>query len=253
MPLGYSLPASSPGVPFDCFFLLAMTLLLTSDLNGNHHWYDWLVHNADRVDAICVAGDLTDPLGGELQTQRNMAEQAAWRIDGGRAGFFACEGDQDLWGSGWSWLKTLSGTRRKREVAVTSVPWKCQNPTIFDNPHRRVKESGNCWLVLDHEPPAGTAVATGMATGLLGDSLAMPYAPDFILAGHMRSAPWLAGGSWWDRRGKTFLFNAGFDPTGSFPCHILLDTAKREAFWITPAGHERIHLDTFSNHNPPNK
>lgn len=230
-----------------------MTLLLTSDLNGNHHWYDWLVQNSNRVDAICIAGDLTDPLCGKLQSQRDMAESAAWRLDGGRSGFFACEGDQDLWGSKWAWLQTLPGTRHTGEVVVTSVPWKCQNPNFFDAPCQRVKEAGDCWLVLEHEPPAGSAVGMGTATRLLDDSLAIQYAPDFILAGHMRHAPWLAGGSWWDRLGGTFIFNAGFDPAGNFPCHILLDTARREAFWITPSGHERIQLDAFSSHNPLNK
>jgi len=223
-----------------------MTLLLTSDLNGKYHWYEWLVRNAHRVDAICVAGDLTDPFRGEIRAQRELAELAAWRLGGSRADFFACEGDQDLWGSRWFWLKSLAGTRRAGKVTVTCVPWKCEDPAWFENPSRWSREAANCWIVLQHEPPSGTTVGAGAAAELLGDSLAMKFAPDFLLAGHMRCAPWLADGSWWDRRGRTFVFNAGFDPASAFPCHILLDTVRREAIWRHARGHERIRLDAFS-------
>jgi hypothetical protein len=227
-----------------------MTLLLTSDLNGQFRWYEWLAGAANRVDAICVAGDLINPFRGEIRSQREMAEFAAWRLGGSRVGFFACEGDQDLWGSRWHWLKSLAGTRRNGEVAVTSVPWKCEDPAWFENPRRWSKEASGCWLVLEHEPPPGTAVAAGAATELLEDSLAMKFAPDFLLSGHMRCAPWLREGSWWDRRGRTFVFNAGFDPESAFPCHILLDTARREAIWKHADGYERIRLDAFSSPFP---
>lgn len=223
-----------------------MILLLTSDLNGNRHWYEWLVRQSYRIDAICIAGDLTNPFHGEIQAQREMVEFAAWRIGGQRVDLFACEGDQDLWGSRWFWLKSLAGTRRLGDVTVTSVPWKCADPAWFDTPSRWRRETANSWLVLEHEPPRDTAVGAGAITRLLEDSPAMDFAPDFVLSGHMRFAPWLPGGSWWDRRGRTFVFNAGFDPDGAFPCHILLDTVKREAIWKHLHGHERIRLDSFS-------
>jgi len=227
-----------------------MTLLLTSDLNGHPRWYEWLVGAASRVDAICVAGDLINPMAGDLRSQREMAEFAAWKIGASRVAFFACEGDQDLWGSRWYWLKSLSGTRRHGEVAVTSVPWKCEDPALFENPARWTRETGGCWLVLEHEPLPGAAVAAGAATELLDDSLAMKYAPDFLLSGHMRRAPWQERGSWWDRRGRTFLFNAGFDPDSPFPCHILLDTTRRQAIWQHARGYERIRLDAFTSPFP---
>src|SRR5690606_38734957 len=131
-------------------------------------------------------------------------------------------------------------------IAVTSIPWKSKDQIWFEKPSRWRQESEN-WLILTHEPPRGTAVSRGTGLELLGNSLAMNVMPDFLLSGHMRNAPWLAGGSWWDRRGQTFVFNAGFDPLGEFPCHILLDTTRREATWKHPGGHEHIQLDAFTS------
>ncbi len=177
-----------------------MTLLLTSDLNGQNHWYEWLVNSAKHVDAICVAGDLVNPFRGEINTQREMVEFMAWQLGGNRIGLFACEGDQDLWGARWHWLKSQTGTRRLGNVTVTSVPWKSKNQSWLDQPWQWSRESGGCWLVLAHQPPPHTAVAVGPATELLGDSIGMNFSPNFVVSGHMRHAPWLPNGSWWDYR-----------------------------------------------------
>lgn len=48
------------------------------------------------------------------------------------------------------------------------------------------------------------------------------------------------------------VFNAGFDPDGEFPCQILLNTAKHEAVWRHPYGHECIRPDPFSRPFFPN-
>ncbi|PTX93688.1 hypothetical protein DB345_19040 [Spartobacteria bacterium LR76] len=223
-----------------------MTLLLTSDLLGKQHWYEWLVRCAPRVDAICVAGDLVDPWLGDIDAQRDAAEFAAWRIGRQRTGFYACEGDQDLLGPRWHWLKSQSGTRCHGEVAITSLPWRSQNKRWLEQPDCWRRETGSAWLVVGHEPPAGNAVGAGPGAVLQESSAALSCQPDFLLTGHMRSAPWESDGCWWSQSGGTVVFNAGYDPDGDFPCHILLNAAKREAVWRHPRGHDCIRLDAFS-------
>jgi len=226
--------------------VLKMTLLLTSDLLGKKHWYEWLVRCAPRVDAICVAGDLVDPFLGDIDAQREAAEFAAWRVGRDQVGFFASEGDQDLLGARWYWLKSHSGTRCHGDVAITALPWKSQHAHWFEKPDRWRRQTGCAWLVIEHEPPAGAAVGAGPGASLQEHSPALSYQPDFLLTGHMRGAPWEPGGCWWDRRDRTVIFNAGSDPDGEFPCHILLNTTKREAVWRHAHGHECIRLDAFA-------
>ncbi len=227
-----------------------MTLLLTSDLLGKPHWYEWLVRNAPRVDAICLAGDLVNPWQGDIEAQREAVEFAAWRIGRARVGLFASEGEQDLPGRRWYWLKSHSGTRCHGNLSITALPWRSQNKLWFEETDRWRRQAGCAWLVIEHEPPAGSAVGAGPGANLQESSTALSYQPDFLLTGHMRSAPWEPGGCWWDRRGDTVIFNAGFNPDGEFPCHILLNITKREAVWCNPRGHECIRLDAFSGPFP---
>lgn len=230
-----------------------MTILLTNDLNGNRQWYDWLLHMADRVDAVCVAGDLVSPLRGNLMEQRRTVEFVAWRLGGSSVGFYVCAGDQDMWGPPWKWLDSQAGTRRLGNLTVTSIPWKSQDPTWFENPHRWNRDRSGPWIVLEHEPPSGSRVATGPAGQLLEKSIGLEFHPGYLVCGHMHDAPWRKGGAWWDRLDRTILFNAGCDPRGSFPSHILLDTARREATWRHSSGSECIRFDAYGPHPPSSK
>ena len=123
----------------------------------------------------------------------------------------------------------------------------------METPRLWARSSPASWIVLEHEPPPGTAVAAGRIANILDDSMALAYEPDYVVSGHMRSAPWFPGGSWWDKRGDTLLFNPGYDPDCPFPCHILLDTSRRTAIWQHSDGFERIDLNTLSSFPNPAK
>gem|GEM_PF-2292989 len=222
-----------------------MTILLTNDLNGNRQWYDWLLHMATRVDAVCIAGDLVSPLCGDLMEQRRVVEFVAWRLGGRSVGLFVCAGDRDLWGPPWQWLESQAGTRRMGGLTVTSIPWKSRDRAWFENPHRWNHEQDGVWIVLEHEPPKGSRVATGPAGGLLEESVGLEFHPDYLVCGHMRDAPWRKEGGWWERIDRTIVFNAGSDSLGAFPAHIILDLARREATWRHSRGFECIRFDAF--------
>jgi hypothetical protein len=56
-----------------------------------------------------------------------------------------------------------------------------------------------------------------------------------VLCGHIHEAPFKREGSWVDRVGVTWLFNAGRQ-IGDIPARIEIDLAQRAARWISLAG-----------------
>jgi hypothetical protein len=49
-------------------------------------------------------------------------------------------------------------------------------------------------------------------------------------------------GSWVDRIGKTWVFNAGHQ-FGAPPAHVAIETAVGEAVWMSAAGIQSVRLD----------
>jgi len=67
------------------------------------------------------------------------------------------------------------------------------------------------------------------------------YRPDIVLSGHVHQSPFTRDGSWFDRIGETWVFNAGHQ-FGSPPAHIALDLGAGLAFWMSAAGEQSIDL-----------
>jgi Icc-related predicted phosphoesterase len=53
-----------------------------------------------------------------------------------------------------------------------------------------------------------------------------------VLCGHIHEAPFRKDGSWIDRIGDTWLFNAGHQ-IGDVPARIEIDFGKGRARWVT--------------------
>ena len=68
------------------------------------------------------------------------------------------------------------------------------------------------------------------------------YSPDIVLTGHIHDAPFRPDGSWADRLGSTWVFNAGRQ-IGPVPTHVVFDTAAQSAFWFSMEGAETVQLD----------
>jgi Icc-related predicted phosphoesterase len=68
------------------------------------------------------------------------------------------------------------------------------------------------------------------------------YSPDLILTGHIHQSPFKPAGSWVDRIGDTWVFNAGRQ-IGPCPTHVVLDTDEQTAIWFSLAGAETVRLD----------
>ena len=66
--------------------------------------------------------------------------------------------------------------------------------------------------------------------------------PDIVLSGHVHQSPFRSGGSWVDRIGPTWVFNAGQIVAPS-PPYVVFDTEEQVAIWTSLAGSEIVHLD----------
>ena len=67
------------------------------------------------------------------------------------------------------------------------------------------------------------------------------HQPDMVLTGHIHQSPFRAGGSWVDRIGHTWVFNAGRQ-IGPVPTHVIIDTEAGRAEWFSLAGAEYVEL-----------
>ena len=57
----------------------------------------------------------------------------------------------------------------------------------------------------------------------------------------MHQSPFVKDGSWVDRIGHTWVFNAG-QQFGAPPAHIIIDTEAGEALWFSSAGNQVVRL-----------
>jgi Icc-related predicted phosphoesterase len=238
-------------------------ILVASDLHYRLPHYDWLVgaSEADDVDAVAVVGDLADvvsPVPHEVQTvvlEKYLATLAQ------HATVLAASGNHDLDGPGDSGEQVAGWLRRARLDAVhtdgastdlggvrfTVCPW-WDGPVTRDEVGAQLAAAAvdrpATWIWLYHAPPAGTVLCRDGRREFPDYDLAAwieQYQPEYVLCGHIHQAPWVEGGSWHARLGKTWVFNAGRQ-VGPVPPHITLDTAAGTAHWFGVFSSETISL-----------
>jgi len=237
-----------------------MRILLTSDLHYRLRQYDWLIGAAAGFDAVVIAGDHLDaflPVPGEVQIAALSASLAAVAQ---KSRLLVCSGNHDLNARSGEGEKTADWLDAVRSAAVavdgdtvavgdtlfTVCPW-------WDGPHARAgverllesaaqRRSGR-WIWIYHAPPESALSWTGKRH--FGDpvlpELVRRHSPTAVLCGHIHEAPFKAGGSWIDRIGDTWLFNAGRQ-IGDVPARIEIDFAQNSARWLSLAGLEERAL-----------
>jgi Icc-related predicted phosphoesterase len=239
-----------------------MRVLLTSDLHYQLRQYDWLSVAAPHFDAVVIAGDHIDAsLGvpGEVQIAALSASMGALAQ---KARVLVCSGNHDLNARSADgektadWLDAVRSdalavdgdTVRLGEMLFTVCPW-------WDGPHARdgvahlldsaaaQREDGQRWVWVYHAPPEGPLSWNGKRH--YGDAvlpgLIARHAPSAVLCGHIHQAPYANGGSWVERVGDTWLFNAGRQ-IGDVPARIEIDFAAQNARWLSLAGVEEMSL-----------
>ena len=238
-----------------------MRVLLLSDLHYPLPQLDWVVRAAPSFDLVVLAGDHLDisspvPLDAQSVVILRYLSllQAAGRVA-------VSSGNHDLTGPDAHGEQTalwLADARRAGvptdgdsllidDTLVTICPW-------WDGPAGRAALQAQLaadaarrparWLWVYHWPPLGSPTCwTGKRDygdadlkGWIDD-----YRPDMVLTGHVHQPPFKPDGSWADRIGGTWIFNAGRQ-IGPVPCFIDIDLAAGSASWRSLLGNERLAL-----------
>jgi Icc-related predicted phosphoesterase len=236
-------------------------LLSVSDLHYRLPHYDWLVGAAEGVDAVAIVGDLADivsPVPMDVQTvvlDKYLGALAQ------RSRVLVASGNHDLDGPGADgeqtagWLQRLSSDDVVRDgasidvegIRFTVCPW-------WDGPRTREAVEQQLaaaavgaperWVWLYHAPPAGTVLCRDGRREFPDHDLAAwieQYQPWLVICGHIHQAPWVDGGSWHDRIGRTLVCNAG-KQVGKVPPHITFDFEAGTADWFGVFDSEQIAL-----------
>jgi Icc-related predicted phosphoesterase len=167
-----------------------------------------------------------------------------------------CSGNHDLNGRNpegekrANWLDSLRSTALAVDgdtvligsTLFTVCPW-------WDGPYARARveqmleaaalQRQGAWVWLYHAPPEGLLSWNGKrhyGDALLSE-LVRRHSPTAVLCGHIHEAPFKTGGSWVERVGTTWLFNAGRQ-IGDVPARIEIDLVAQAARWISIAGVE---------------
>lgn len=239
-----------------------MKCLLVSDLHYALKQYDWTMQAAEHFDVVVIAGDHLDIAGhvdgrAQIVVIRNYLRRLHARVR-----LIASSGNHDLDArdaDGEKYARWI-GAVRQMGIATdgdalaldgtlfTICPW-------WDGPIGRARAAEqlardaarpkSCWIWVYHAPPdrSPTSWYSGRYEG--DEDLhhwIRTFAPDFVLSGHIHESPFQKEGSWVDRIGDTWVFNAGRQ-LGPTPTHVIFDTERRVAFWFSLAGAEVAALD----------
>ncbi|QLH40344.1 MAG: metallophosphoesterase [Defluviicoccus sp.] len=240
-----------------------MKCLLVSDLHYALKQFDWTLGMAPHFDVVIIAGDHLDISGhvdGRTQSivilkyLRHLHEKVRWLI--------VSSGNHDLDSHDAAGEKVARWIGKVRELGAatdgdcvdadgmmfTVCPWwdgPVGRDAVGELLRRDAGKERKTWVWVYHAPPdaSPTSIVGGRDQGDpdLRRWIA-EFSPDIVLAGHIHESPFCKDGSWVDRIGSTWVFNAGRQ-IGPVPTHVMFDTEHMQALWHSLAGTEITRLD----------
>jgi class 3 adenylate cyclase/Icc-related predicted phosphoesterase/tetratricopeptide (TPR) repeat protein len=236
-------------------------VLLVSDLHYVLRQYDWVVDVAGDFDVVVIAGDLLDGSSPVELDAQTVVVLKYLELLASRTQVVVGSGNHDLTGTdahgerAATWLAdarrlgvTVDGESLSiGDTLITVCPW-------WDGPAGRAAVVAQLaadaarrprrWIWVYHWPPLPSSTAwTG--TRQYGDADLTDwidrYRPDVVLCGHVHDPPFKPEGSWADRIGETWVFNAGRQ-IGGTPTRIELSLGSDRAAWISFLGVEEIDM-----------
>jgi Icc-related predicted phosphoesterase len=243
----------------------AMRLLLVSDLHYTLRQFDWVVGAAPAFDVIAVAGDHLDIAATTSLSAQTIVIREYLRLLGDVATVVVSSGNHDLIGpdshgeQAATWLAAVRATNvvtdcdslNMGETLITVCPWwdgpigrDAVAAQLAGDAHRRPAN----WIWIYHWPPTGSPTCWTGKRHYGDDELVgwiNEHQPDAVLCGHVHQPPFRSDGSWADRIGRTWVFNAGTQ-IGPVPARIEIDFDRREAVWISSLGSETLSLDDLT-------
>ena len=236
---------------------------MVSDLHYRLPHYDWLVRAvaAPDIDAVALVGDLADVVNAVPLSVQAVVLQRYLSTLAESSLVLVASGNHDLDGPGEhgeqvsSWLQRSGGERIEVDGASVDVgdtrftvcPWwdgPVSRQAVADQLAAAAVDRPARWVWLYHAPPAGTVLCRDGRREFPDHDLAAwieEHQPDIVLCGHIHQAPWVEGGSWHARLGRTWVFNAG-KQLGPVPPHITLDTDAGTADWFGVFENDRVEL-----------
>jgi len=238
-----------------------MRCLVVADLHYSLPQFDWVLNVAGDYDLVIIAGDhldLSSLVEGRAQT---VVIRKYIELMREKTKVVVCSGNHDLDSRDLSgekvakWIVDLAqndvpsdGSSFVFEDTLFSVcPW-------WDGPLTRdrigaqlaadaLKRTGRWFWV--HHAPSDKSPTSWSGSRYLGDNSLLEWViqhkPDMVFSGHVHQSPFVKDGSWVDRIGDTWVFNVGFQ-FGAPPAHIIFDTKKDEAVWLSAAGFQAIQF-----------
>jgi len=236
--------------------------LLVSEIHYRLKQLDWLASVAPGFDLVVIAGDHLDTASAvALDAQVIVTLKYLQRVAVATR-LVVSSGNHDLDGrsaEGEKVAKWMSKVRRLGipadgdsldlgDTLVTVCPW-WDGPAAHADVARQLAADAargrRPWIWVYHAPPSGSPTSWNGTRHYGDDDLVGwigEYRPDFVLCGHIHQSPFRNGGSWVDRIGRSWVFNAGCQ-IGPVPTHVVFDIDAGEATWSSLAGSERTRLD----------
>lgn len=229
-----------------------MRILLASDLHFTLRQYDWLASVAADFDVVAIAGDHLDVVSSVSVDAQIIAVRTTLEDVASRTRLLVCSGNHDLntrndaGEKAADWLTALRGAGAT--VDGDSVDVGTNTFTVlgwWDGPSARAETErmltsvprADRWIWVYHSPPHGPLAWTGSRH--FGDPVLAAWIerwrPDAVLTGHIHQAPFTAEGSWLERVGDTWVFNAGRQ-IGEVPARVEIDLDGPTARWVSLAG-----------------
>jgi Icc-related predicted phosphoesterase len=236
--------------------------LVTADLHYNLRQFDWVLGVAGDFDIVILAGDHLDMFSTvDGRAQSVVVGKYLERL-APMTRLLICSGNHDLdsrdgtgektarWVAGFRALgiPTDDDTVVVEDTFFSICPWwdgPAAKEKVAAKLARDAKIAKRAWAWLYHAPPDG-ARTSQEGERPLGEKELLEWIglhrPDYVFCGHVHNAPFMGGGSWIDRVGSTWVFNAGRQ-IGDVPAHIILDTRSALAVWSSLAGSQLVELN----------
>jgi Icc-related predicted phosphoesterase len=236
--------------------------LLVSDLHYALKKFDWVQGAAAEFDLVVIAGDSLDTSSYVAVEAQIVVVSKYLRRVAERTRLITSSGNHDLNTRGPDGEQIATWLARGRvpgvftdgeyveieDVSITVCPW-------WDGSHGRAVVGRQLardaarrrrrWIWVYHAPPADSPTSWTGSTHY-GDTELVAWArehrPNIVLTGHVHQSPFRTGGSWVDRIGETWVFNAG-RLMAPDPPSVVFDTTAETAIWRSLAGSQIVRLD----------
>jgi Icc-related predicted phosphoesterase len=241
--------------------LIGMKILVTADLHYALKQYDWLKSVAADFDIVVLAGDLLE-ISSIVDRRAQMIVVRAYIEEiAAKTRLIVCSGNHDLdirnhhGELSARWIEDLAdigvvvdwGSLDVSGTLITVCPWWDGDGTREAIGRHLAVESQiphEKWIWIYHAPPAENPVSWSGRRHYGDEALTAwirQYAPDMVFSGHVHQSPFIEGGSWADRIGKTWVFNTG-QQIGPTPANIALHLTHGEAIWTSMEGSQFLSL-----------